>query len=256
LAHPVDIIVRAKNGHALTRECLDSVSRNTAAGSYRLILCDDGSDPAYEAAAADFVLRSHTSRGAVSATNMGLALALQLPGDYVIVMDNDTRVPEGDVSWLERFVRELEQVPGTACVGATTGFADIPQYIFAVPQTYTADWKGGKRENPPALRFISFACLLAKRAVRECGLWDERYNPGNYEDTDYALQLRQAGWQIRVARSVYIHHKGHATFADGVTALLAENHGKFLKKWGMGRLWDMGIIPSARLYPVIRELMK
>lgn len=250
----VDIIVRAKDGHALTRECLTSIRKNTPAGTYRIILVDDGSDPEFGSSLSDIYVRNRYPKGAVTATNLGLGIALTTDAPYVLIFDNDTRVPEGDTGWLERFVKELEQGgPQVACVGATTNFANVPQQILSAPATYTAEWKDeatgrfGFKDNPPVLWFISFAVLFRKPVLAQLGLWDERYNPGNWEDTDYAVRVRQAGYQIKVARSVYIHHKGHQTFKDELRKLLIENGEKFQNKWGVGRLFDMGYVSAEQL---------
>ena len=256
----VDIIIRAKNGHDLTRACIDSIVKNTP-DSYRLILVDDGSSTFQDASECDYYVRSSESRGAVTATNLGLAIALQLSGDYVIVLDNDTRVPDGDKTWLDRWIGELEQAgPETAAIGATTNFANPPQHILTVPQTYTADWrnegKAGEKNNPPVRWFVSFAVLLRKSALRVCGLWDEQFNPGNWEDTDYAITLRKSGFQIRVARSVYIHHDGHKTFGKDLHQLLATNKEKFLRKWGIGCVWDMGLLSNEEMSGVLRGMAK
>ena len=263
-----DIVIRAKNGHAITRACIDSIIRNTPEDSYRIILVDDGSEPplceAPEdgvpslASLADFYVRAEECHGAVTASNLGIALALTRPGDYLLILDNDTRIPDGDESWLDRFVAELEEGgPKTACVGATTNFANPPQHILTAPQTYTHAWEDEKtkrrgiKENPPAPWFVSFAVLLRKSALRACGFWDEQYNPGNFEDTDYAVALRTAGYEIRVARSVYIHHDGHQTFRSDLSRLMTENSAKFVAKWGIGRLYDLGIVSREQMAQVL-----
>lgn len=246
----VDVIVRAKNGHEMTAACLRSIVDHTPPDLFRLILVDDGSDPPLDVDMADLHVRSSESRGAVTATNLGLSVSLAQPdGDYVLILDNDTEIPRGDTGWLGRMIAELEQGgPQTACVGATTNFANPPQHILAAPQTYTADWsdetgeRKGQRLNPAVPWFVSFAVLFRKRVIAQLGLWDERYNPGNWEDTDYAIQCRLAGYEIRVARSVYIHHHGHQTFRDDLKRLLDENGRKFHAKWGIGRLFDLGMI--------------
>lgn len=249
----VDIIVRARNGHELTAACVDSIRENTPRESYRLILVDDGSVPPYLATDGDVLVRHPESYGAVSATNSGLAQSLLYSdSEYVVVMDNDTRVPAGDTDWLERFVSEMEQYgPGCAAVGATSSFVNQPQHILYLPSTYTADWedgdKGGVKTLPGAIWFVSFCVLLRKDAIRAVGLWDERYNPGNWEDTDYAVQLRVAGYTVNVARSVYIHHRGHQTFGDQIRKLLETNKAKFIEKWGAGRLYDLGLMSGQDL---------
>jgi O-antigen biosynthesis protein len=244
----VDIIVRAKNGHAMTANCLASIRRNTPSGAYRIILSDDGSDPALSDALTDIYIRSRNSHGAVTATNLGLGVSLNLfDSEYTLILDNDVLIPDGDRNWLFRMVEELEAGgPVTACVGATSGYSNVPQHILSVPQTYTADWgdetRGGMKENPPVRWFISYCVLFRKTVLAQLGAWDERFNPGNWEDTDYAVRVRLAGYQIRVARSVYVHHLGSKTFSEALKKLLVENGVKFREKWSAGTLLDLGLI--------------
>jgi len=252
------IIVRGKNGHELTTRCIASIMENTPNDAYRLIVVDDGSEPAY-AFPCDYAIRVPVSKGAVTATNLGLGIALQQAySPYILVLDNDTEIPFGDSTWLDRFIAELEENPKTAAVGATTNYSKGKQQILASPQTYMADWRDdskpgwnkrphGWKANPEVADFVSFAVLMRRDAVARTGFWDEQFNPGNFEDTDYSVQLRAAGWEIRVARSVYIHHAGHSTFGDDLMHLLETNERKFLQKWGPGHLWDLGIIPTTVL---------
>lgn len=253
----VDIIVRSKNGHDMFERLVDSIEANTDPSLFRFVISDDGSDPPLPFAprCPDVFLHTGTCNGAVTATNLGLAVALtKNDSEYVLIMDNDTEIPDGDTEWLNRMIAEFEQGgPKTACVAATSDRVDMVQQILMVPPTFTADWEDeatgrmGSKDNRAVPSFVSFCVLFRKSVLREVGPWDERYNPGNWEDTDYAVQVRNAGYEIRVARSVFIHHKSHATFGDDIQKLLKENQAKFAEKWGLGRLWDMNIIPSKEI---------
>lgn len=247
MGHQVDIIIRARNGHELTGKCIASLDQ--IAVPYKLWMIDDGSEPPYA-----LVSKRHPDPlGAVSATNTGLRCALTTDAPYILVLDNDTEIPAGDTTWLKRMIAELEQDPRNGAVGAVTDNCAWAQQCLSIPQTYTADWKdektgnGGIKDNPEVAAFVSFAVLLRKQAVRECGMWDERYNPGNWEDTDYSLTLRTHGWKVKVARSVWIHHHCHQTFGDALGELIRVNQRKFIEKWGLGRLWDLGIVPDREI---------
>jgi GT2 family glycosyltransferase len=240
----VQIVVRCKDNPRLTRECVVSLEKTQH--PYELILVDDGSEERQPAEDfADIVVRSTESSGAVTATNYGLMISLQRPGDYVMVMDNDTLVPQGDPHWLRRMVDVMEKHPDVGAVPATSSNCYGQQQVLRVPDTYTADWEDGERSgvaDPPAVpMMVSFCVLLRKSAVLECGSWDTRYNPGNFEDTDYAIRLRESGWTVRVAESVYIHHRCHQTFGDKMDELMQKNQQKLIEKWGFGRLVDLGI---------------
>jgi GT2 family glycosyltransferase len=250
-----DIIIRGKDGHKLLEKLLISLADTVSHNDYRLIVVDDGSNPPLNCPEEDYVVRHGACHGAVSATNSGLALSMQRHDTkFVIIFDNDIQIPAGDTTWLDRWIAEMEAHPDCAAMGATSGAVDAVQHIICQRPTYTADWEGGVKEASPVTKMVSFAVLLRKDAVRQVGLWDERYNPGNYEDTDYALQLREAGWSVRVARSVYIHHECHQTFGDDLKKLMATNQGKFMAKWGVGRLWDLGLVPNTNMADFIRQV--
>lgn len=236
-----DVVIRSKDGWDKLHRLVDSLA--PVRDRIRLILVDDGSTPA-DPPDCDVIVRHSKPRGAVSATNSGLSISLlHEDTQYVMVMDNDCWAPDGDTGWLDRMVAEMERAgEKTACMGATTNYANQPQHILSVPQTYTGDWDSGTKDNPPVPYFISFCCMMRKPVVRKVGYWDEQFNPGNWEDTDYGVQLRVAGYELRVAQSVYFHHDGHSTFGEDLNRLLEENQQKFIQKWGIGRLTDLGVV--------------
>ena len=239
----------------MTLACIQSIKANTTF-EHNIILVQSGTDVVPAEVAEDYVdtyVWVPDGVGAVTATNIGLAIALQNDNDHVMILDNDTTIPEGDKDWLERMVAELVTLPNTAAVGATSDAVNQPQQILSVPQTYTADWKGeeegqgGIKDNPPVVWFVSFCVLIRKEVIRELGFWDTQFDPGNWEDTDYALRCREAGYDVRVARSVYIHHHCHQTFGKDLKQLMTDNQVKFAEKHGMGKLWDYGLVADREI---------
>jgi GT2 family glycosyltransferase len=66
------------------------------------------------------------------------------------------------------------------------------------------------------------------------GLLDERFGIGNYEDDDFSLRARKAGFRLRIAGDVFIHHYGSRTFAaraESYDTLLERNKALFDEKW-------------------------
>jgi hypothetical protein len=76
-----------------------------------------------------------------------------------------------------------------------------------------------------------------KRAVYEAvGGLDERFGLGFFDDDDLAERARRAGFDLAVAKDLFVHHFGSRTFAgNGVDAgkLLDENALRFAEKWGL-----------------------
>ena len=61
------VVIRAKNGHEMVAELVESIRANTPRADYRIVVVDDGSEPPIECPV-DVVVRHATPRGAVSAT--------------------------------------------------------------------------------------------------------------------------------------------------------------------------------------------
>ncbi len=233
----VDIVIVGYNQDHLTRRCFQSIVDNTPAGTYRVIYVDNGSHrgpierllrdyPQVEAV----LLPANT--GFPHGANVGLAHSLISPGEYVVLLNNDAWVCEGDRDWLSDWQAPLDHASWVGAVGAVT------DHVYG--------WQ--RRAGPsssacidvPALIF--FAVMLRKAAVRKVGLLDERYSPGNYEDFDYSLRLKAAGWRLRVAEGVWLHHDMHASHAvDEFGEVLERNKKKLIDKWGGDVAQSVGV---------------
>jgi len=84
--------------------------------------------------------------------------------------------------------------------------------------------------------------MIRKSAFQKVGFFDERFTPGNYEDFDYSVRLRRAGYKLVVAESVWLPHVMHATCERlDLPTLLEDNRQKFVEQWGAEKLHEMGI---------------
>jgi GT2 family glycosyltransferase len=117
------------------------------------------------------------------------------------------------------------------------------QHVEACPETYMREFSRedgaqGTRGIPRIPDVVSFAVMFRRSALEAVGwLADERFEPGNNEDTDLSLRLREAGWEVVVAQSVWIHHEGSQTFNNyDFQDLLERNGEKLVEKYGATRL--------------------
>jgi len=235
--YQVDIIVRAFGNTELSEKCCDSIFDNTLDIPYQLIFIDNGGEHPTTPAIAEMgtIVKLPFNHGSVRAINVGLSLALLSDAPYILLLDNDTEIPAGDHYWLERFITYFDD-PKVGAAGAVTDFCAGPQHIERLPDRV----EGQPPHEVPVL--VSFAMMLRKTAVDQVLFFDERYEPGNFEDYDYCLQLREAGWKCVIADSVFIHHEGHATFKNmNLNNLLAQNTQKFRDKWTATKLDAMGV---------------
>ena len=224
-----------------TMRCAESVRRNTPE-RFEWILIDNASSDATprelrKLAAKDRrirVLRNERNLGFAPAVNQGLRKA---KGDALVVLNNDVIVAPG---WLEGLVSCLSQDTGLGAVGPVTNqAADVHQHRHAHYEIEQFDmfatawalrYSGRMREMH---RLIGFCMALRRKAVEEVGLFDERFRIGGYEDYDYSLRLRQAGWRLAIAEWIFIHHFGHVSYKnDDAWLKTAEmNREVFLDKW-------------------------
>jgi glycosyltransferase involved in cell wall biosynthesis len=62
---------------------------------------------------------------------------------------------------------------------------------------------------------LGFFCVLGPRNLFETvGLLDEAFGVGYYEDDDYCLRCIQSGFKLKIAREVFLHHWGSASFSS------------------------------------------
>jgi hypothetical protein len=129
-------------------------------------------------------------------------------------------------------------------VGPMSNYAAPPQLVEDVPyrdlgemNVFARRWRGEHRGKWLTVPKLSGFCLLMTRAVYQAvGGLDTAFGLGFFDDDDLALRARRAGFELAVARDLFVHHFGSRTFAgNGVDAekLLDENAAKFAAKWGL-----------------------
>ena len=239
----VSIAILTLNGSEHTRACLTSIERSTPE-PHELLLVDNGStDGTAE------ILRSYAAsrpnvrlvlngenRGFAAGNNQALALAR---GRYAVLLNNDTIVTPG---WLGRLVAAVEGTPGAGLAGPVSNYVAGQQLIqapyagAAEIEPFAEAWArvhAGVVE--PAARLIGF-CLLVRREVLDAvGALDEGFGAGNFEDDDYCLRARAAGFDCVVARDSFVHHTGSQTFIGeriDYGASIEHNRRVFEEKWG------------------------
>lgn len=135
-----------------------------------------------------------------------------LAAEYVLFLNDDVEIQEGD--WLARMARYLA-LPGVGAVGARLNYPDGGLQHNGV-RTDT-DWvaaniqdDGDAQLSVPVrnVSAVTGACLLTRRSVfEESGGFDESLAV-NYNDIDYCLAVRAAGYRIVQANdAVLVHHE-------------------------------------------------
>lgn len=233
----VGIILVAYNRSDVTNLALDSLARaQNEHTSFKLFLIDNASKLAeFERIERLFkylvsqgridgeLVRNASNLGYAGGNNLGIRSALQDPSiTHLSLLNNDVIVTDG---WLDRLVEQADLTGGM--VGPISNSVGNEQMI-PVPYknhgyngysrqavlAFAKEWAPAHRGNLVETRMLGFFCVLAGRKLFETvGLLDEQFGIGYFEDDDYCLRCTQAGFRLSIAREVFIHHWGSATFA-------------------------------------------
>ncbi len=239
----VSIVVVTHGQLAVTRLCLESLLVNTA-GSFELVVVDNGSQdltPQYLQRLADdqpnvHVILLHDNVGFAAAVNLGVKRAR---GMTFVIVNNDVVLPP---PWLATLTAHLDD-PEVGMVGPVSPGAPNQAQVPADFSTYdelcaSADRRAhGHAGRFRELEMLAMFCVAIRREVWDrVGPLDEQFGLGLFEDDDYSMRVRAAGWVLRCAEDCLVHHLGQASFGDlvptGVHAELFErNRRRFEQKW-------------------------
>lgn len=241
MATTVSIVIPAHNQLDYCRQCIESIRRSTDY-PYRLILVDNGStdgvEQYFDRVPGATVVHAGRNAGFPAGANLGLA---HVQG-HALLLNSDTVVPRG---WLGRLVAALDRDPRIGLVGPMSNCVSGAQYIEGLDlnsiEAIDAYSERLARKNAGNLldcdRLVGFCLLIRDTALRDVGLLDESFGIGNFEDDDYCLRVRRAGYRVCIAQDCFVFHYGSRTFqALGFGAreyrdLLARNEARFREKW-------------------------
>jgi GT2 family glycosyltransferase len=238
------VIVSFDNRDCLTTT-LESVFAKTRYPNYRVIVVDNGSSPEVLAdldrhAAREprlQLVRNETNAGFAAACNAGIAASHDAA--RIVMLNDDVVVTPG---WLSGLLRHLGD-ERTGLVGPVTNHAsgeariEVSYGELGDIDAFAAQRAGEHRGSTLELPVLAMFCVAARAEVLvHVGPLDERFAIGMYEDDDYAVRLRRAGYRLLCARDVYVHHWGGVSFRrldpDVHDAIHANHRRAFEEKWG------------------------
>ncbi len=239
------IIIPTFNQWEYTRQALDSIRAFTST-PYELIVVDNGSTDDTVSSLRlmeDVVLiENDRNRGFPAACNQGLAAA---HGDRLLLLNNDVVVSRG---WLDNMLDCLHADALHGAVGpvsnAASGAQMRPQPYQTMEEYREFAAAYGRTVAPPylyCLRLVGFCLLIRREVYEKIGPLDERFGKGTFEDDDYSLRIRRAGYKLAIAAGTYVHHFGSMTnrLNPEYHQLLVDNQQKFMDKWGVNPLYSL-----------------
>ena len=237
------IIIVSHNGlRQNTAPCLESIFTNGARGDFEVIVVDNNSSDETPAYLKDMMEReprlrcvfNKSNRGFAGGNNDGLKIA---SGAFLILLNSDCIVTK---NWIEGLTAPLSQDPAIGLAGPVSNSVGNEQRIFTRGQTpeeiiaegltWVLNSQGGRFETER----LTFFCVALRRDVLDrVGMLDENFGLGFYEDDDYCIRARHAGYKLICAEDAFVYHRGGGSFsmlAQGTRKIMKENRRKLENK--------------------------
>ena len=224
----VSVIIPNKDHLELLRPCLESILEKTTYPDFEVVVVENNSEDeatfAYydEVCAADARVRVTTWRptGDVAFNYSAIVNhgAREATGDLLLFLNNDTDVIAP--GWIDEMVAALAQRDEVAVVGAKlvfpdgltqhAGMAHNPNgYFMHMGETTPADLIDHDYNVclPHDATMVTGACQMVRRSVfEELGGYDEELAVA-FNDGDFCLRARDAGYEVTYTPWAELHHK-------------------------------------------------
>lgn len=237
------IIIPVYGQLAYTLNCLHSLLAHRSRVSFEILIGDDASPDQSERFLSQIphvrYLRHAANSGFVDNCNSTAASAR---GDYIVLLNNDTRVVPG---WLDELIGSFSLFPKAGLVGSKLFYDDGSlQEAGGIFWRDGSAWNYGREDDPNRPRYcyarqvdyVSGASIAVPAALwRELKGFDEIYRPAYAEDADLAFRIRAMGRETWMQpQSRVIHYEGRTSGTDltqGVKAYQVDNVRKLAVRW-------------------------
>jgi GT2 family glycosyltransferase len=202
-----------------TLACLASLAQSPYPHHQIMVLDNASTDGSAEAIAAAFpdvtLLPLTANKGYAGNNNVGIAAALEMGADWVFVLNEDTLLAPDCIG---KLVAVGEADPRIGVVGPMVYHYNEPEVIQSAGGRMTPKMEAfhiaenepdrGQFSAPVEVDWISGCAILVRRSVIEqVGALDERFFY-YWEETEWCLRARRAGWRVIFAPQAKLWHKG------------------------------------------------
>lgn len=198
----VYIVILNYNAFGLTTECLRSLGQLTYS-NYHMLVVDDGSlddsaDKIVESFPEITLIRNRKNLNYCKSFNVGIREALRNGARYIFLVNNDTK--DFSPNYLEEIVQAFEENSKVGLVGSR-----CYDYGRGVRWKGVAKDKFGIPMETPTEGYV-----IKREVFEKIGLLDEKLVI-YFEDLDFIVRLRKAGYVTKAVFSVSFAHLGGGT---------------------------------------------
>lgn len=244
------IILSFNNFQETTGQCLAALAADLDFTKWEVIVVDNASDAHTQQQLNEakslypevhFVFNS-SNVGFAAGNNIGIK---QATGDFFVLLNSDAFPTPG---MLARLVDHFAYDTQLGMVGPVTNAAGNEQCIYTKAGNMEDKIKegllyaaNGGHETLSAYRLDFFCVAIPSHIFKLVGGLDEDFGRGYYEDLDYSLRVKAAGYRLGVAEDTFVYHRGSSSFGKmpGETkALLKRNKRLIGQKHGTGVIFQ------------------
>jgi len=234
--HQFDILIPIFNALPELRTCLESVFKATDPKHRIFLLNDASTDPDMKAFLdgvasrhqSVVVIHSSVNRGFLNNVNAGI----DATEHDVVLLNSDTLVAAG---WLEGLERALNCRPGVGIVSplfndaSFLSFPKMHEKNILPAESEFEEYANrlltlSPRQHPEIPAGIGACMLISRKVLDSIGKLDPAFSPGYFEETDFSLRARAAGFKAVCADDIYVfHHSGKSFGEQTRTRLVKKN---------------------------------
>ena len=239
----VSIVILTWNGLELTKQCLLSLFNHTKYNNYVVYIVDNGSSDGTLEYLDKFpyplnVIKNKKNIGFVAGNNLALK-SIEF-GD-IILLNNDVVITQEN--WIDEMQKTAYSDKKIGLVGCRLldsykNLQHAGTYIY--PDDCIGHQIGGGEPDfgqfsvDREVEGVVFACVYIKRElIKSIGNLDERYF-SYFEDTDYCLRAKKAGYKCICCGSVTLTHQQNASTKVNqvnLSKMYLESQKIFIHKW-------------------------
>lgn len=232
----VTAIVLNWNNYQDTRSCLESLQTVDYENLDVLVVDNGSTDGSGKKIEAKFpsvdLLYNEENQGFAGGINPGIRRAIDNESQFVWLLNNDTQFPNSNV--LNQLVETMEanssagivtplvkEFPDTSEVWFWRGLVD-----WRTANADHADSPAEFQKNLVETEYVPNCCSLIRVEVfEEVGFLPERYFI-YYEDVDYGIHVRDAGYRLLTDTRTTVYHEQGGTSGDELEPLFSYYNGR------------------------------
>jgi len=235
-----DVILPIYNGLQHARPCLESLIK-TIPDKSKLIVIDDESDgyisKEIKAMCDDSLknieyIRNEKNLGYLRSCNKGIDLG-QNP--FVVIINSDTIVFPDTFEILKD---AFDSDPNIGVINPVSTWANWTRIPF--PNGFNIYELNDYVKNVSNSELVAdigsasgFFFTVRRDLFNKYGYFDEAFQPGYYEETDFCMRVLEQGYRVVVHKGLYVFHQGWGSFGEeSRNSHMKRNKQEFMRRWG------------------------